>query len=58
MTYEYGESASDVEIEIAERISEMLFNEFDHPADDYLVTVSDDGAITVQVADGIGKMDL
>jgi hypothetical protein len=36
----------------------MLFNEFDHPADDYLVTVSDDGAITVQVADGIGKMDL
>jgi hypothetical protein len=58
MTYEYGDSASDDEIEIAERISEMLFNEFDHSADDYLVTVNDDGTVTVQVADGIGEMDL
>lgn len=57
MTYETAPTISDRDEEVAERLNEMLYNEFGIPLDDFLIRADGGGELHIDIEDGIGSME-
>jgi|GEM_PF-7035005 len=57
MTYEIPANASDRDERIAERMNEMLFNEFDIPLDDFEILSEEAGSFEITIEPGVGTVD-
>lgn len=57
MTYITNPETSDEDEQIAERINEMLANEFRRNPDNYLISISRDGEFHIETGENVGAME-